>query len=170
MLRVAGLVVALLLAGCGQSYVYMRADGQDFGADPALYKQFETDSMVCQGETHRGGSPTGHGYNVAAGSGAAKDCMAAKGYLVVQSDLVDLKRQELAAKAVGAPEAAAAANGVAMERSKSSARGAAPSRPAPVAPAADAQSVLEQCSRISDKAARLLCFDRVTAKSSDNRR
>jgi hypothetical protein len=168
MLRIAGLVVALLLAGCGQSYVYMRADGQDFGADPALYKQFETDSMVCQGETHRGGSPTGHGYNVSAGSGAAKDCMAAKGYLVVQSDLVDLKRQELAAKGAGAPEAAA--NGVAMEKSKSSARGVAPSMPAPVAPAADAQLVLEQCSRISDKAARLVCFDRVTAKSSDNRR
>src|SRR5262245_31607244 len=162
MWRIAGLVVGLLLAGCGQSYVYMRADGQDLGADPALYKQFETDSMVCEGESHRDGSPTGQGFHSGAGSRAAKDCMAAKGYVIVQADLADLKRQELAAKGTGAPEAAA--NGAAMEKLKSSARGAAPSRAAPVAPAADAQSVLEQCSRISDKGARLVCFDRVAGK------
>src|SRR5262245_15558498 len=163
MWRIAGLVVGLLLAGCGQSYVYMRADGQDLSADPALYKQFETDSMVCEGESHRAGSPTGQGFHVGAGGGAAaKDCMAAKGYLIVQSELADLKRQEMAARGTGAPEVAA--NGAAMEKLKSSTRGAAPSRAAPVAPAADAQSVLEQCSRISDKGARLVCFDRVAGK------
>jgi hypothetical protein len=31
----------------------MRSDGQDIGGDPALYEQFETDSRICQGETHR---------------------------------------------------------------------------------------------------------------------
>ena len=85
MLRIAALAVALLLTGCGQSYVYVRADGQDIGGDPALYKQFETDSMICQGETHRqDGSPTGRGARVGASSGAANDCMAAKGYIVAQ--------------------------------------------------------------------------------------
>jgi hypothetical protein len=166
MLRIARLGVALLLTGCSQSYVYMRADGQDLGADPALYKQFETDSMVCQGESHREGSPTGQGFHVGPGGGAVKDCMAAKGYLIVQSEMADLKRQELAAKAVGAPEAAAP--GGAMEKQRSSG-GAAASRATPVGAAADARPVLEQCSRISDKAARLACFDRATAKSSDNR-
>lgn len=168
MLRIARLGVALLLTGCGQSYVYMRADGQDFGADPALYKQFETDSMICTGEAHREGSPTGQGFHVGAGGADAKDCMAAKGYVIVQSDLADLKRQELAAKTGGSPVAAAPS--VAMERLKPSPGGAVPSRAAPVATAADAQPAFEQCSRISDKTARLACFDRATAKSSDSRR
>jgi len=163
MLRIAALAVALLLTGCGQSYVYVRADGQDIGGDPAIYKQFETDSMICQGETHRqDGSPTGRGARVGASSGAANDCMAAKGYIVVQSEVADLKRQDLAAKAAGAPEATAP--GVAMEKPRSSTGGAAALRAAPAA----APPVLEQCTRISDKAARLECFDRAAAK--DNRR
>lgn len=168
MLRIAGLVVALLLAGCGQSYVYMRADGQDFGADPALYKQFETDSMICTGEAHRAGSPTGQGFQVGAGGTGAKDCMAAKGYVIVQSDMADLKRQELAAKAAGSP--VAPAPGVTMEKLKSPNGGTPASRAAPVATAADTQPAFEQCSRIPDKAARLACFDRATAKNLDNRR
>jgi hypothetical protein len=169
MRRIGALGVALLLTGCGQGYVYVRADGQDIGGDPALYKQFETDSMTCQGETHRqDGSPTGQGSRVGASTGAAKDCMAAKGYLVVQSDVADLKRQDLAAKAAGAQEATAP--GVAMEKQRLSPGGAAALRQAPVPPAADAPPVLEQCARISDKTARLQCFDRAAAKNLDSRR
>ena len=55
MFRIAALGVALLLTGCGQSYVYVRSDGQDIGGDPALYKQFETDSMMLSGR----GAPAG---------------------------------------------------------------------------------------------------------------
>ncbi len=51
MLRTTVLALAALMLGaCSQGYVYMRADGRDFGEDPALYKQFETDRMTCQGE------------------------------------------------------------------------------------------------------------------------
>src|SRR5271169_6963924 len=107
MLRIGALGVALLLTGCGQSYVYLRADGRDIGGDPALYKQFETDSMTCQGEVHRQGPPTGWGVSVGAGGASVNDCMAAKGYTVVQSELADLKRRDLAAKAGNAPDGAA---------------------------------------------------------------
>ena len=145
-MRIAALGVALLLTGCAQgSYVYARADGRDLSSDPALYKQFETDSMACQGESFRQGSTAGRGGgSFGANSALASDCMTAKGYLVVQSDVADLKRQELAAKTGNVPAAAA-------------------SRPAPVPLAADASPVLDRCSRISDKAARLECFDRAAA-------
>jgi hypothetical protein len=171
MLRIAAFSLALLLVGCGQgqgqSYVYIRADGQDPGADPALYKQLETDSMICQSQAHQGGGPTiGRGDHAGAGSTAVNDCMATKGYLVVQSDSADLKREELAAKATGSPEVAAHA--VAREKLKSSNGGTAALRTAPVPD--DGQPVLEKCTRISDKAARLLCFDRAAAKGSDSRR
>ena len=162
MWRIGALGVALLLTGCGQSYVYLRADGRDIGGDPALYKQFETDSMTCQGEVHRQGPPTGWGVSVGAGGASVNDCMAAKGYTVVQSELADLKRQDLAAKAGNAPDGAA--SGVATTG------GAAALRPAPVPRAAKSPSVFEQCTRISDKAARLACFDRATVKGSDSRR
>jgi hypothetical protein len=160
MLRIVGLAVALLLAGCGQSYVYIRADGHDIGSDPALYKQFEIDSMTCQGEVHRQGAPTGRGVSVGAGGGAVNDCMAAKGYTVVQSELADLKRQDLAAKAGSAPDGAV--SGVTG--------GAAALRPAPALRAAESSSGFDQCTRISDKAARLACFDRAAVKGSDSRR
>jgi hypothetical protein len=165
-LRIAALGVALLLTGCGQSsYVYVRGDGQDLSGDPALYKQFETDSMTCQGEAHRQGAYAGRGgTSVGANSGLANDCMTAKGYLVVQSEIADLKRQELAAKTGAAPEATA--HGIAMEKLKSSNGGAAAaSRAAPAPLAADASPVFERCSRISDKAARLECFDRAATKN-----
>lgn len=163
MLRIAAFSLALLLVGCGQgqgqSYVYIRADGQDLGADPALYKQLETDSMICQSQAHQGGGPTtGRGGPAGAGNTAVNDCMATKGYLVVQSDLADVKRQELAAKATGSPEA----HSVATEKLKSSTGGAAALRTAPVPD--DGQPVLEKCTRISDKAARLVCFDRAAAR------
>jgi hypothetical protein len=162
MLRIVGLAVALLLVGCGQSFVYIRADGRDIGSDPALYKQFETDSMTCQGEVHREGAPTGRGVSVGAGGGAVNDCMAAKGYTVVQSELADLKRQDLAAKAGSAPDGAV--SGVATTG------GAAALRPTPAPRAAESSSVFDQCTRISDKAARLACFDRAAVKGSDSRR
>jgi hypothetical protein len=168
MLRIAALTVALLLTGCGQSYVYVRADGQDIGGDPALYKQFETDSMICQGETHRQESSSARGPSVGANSGAVNDCMTAKGYVVVQSEVADLKRQDLAAKAANTPEAAA--HGVAIEKLRSPTGGPAALRAAPVPLAADASPVFERCTRISDKAARLECFDRAAAKNSDSRR
>ena len=169
MLRIAAFSLALLLVGCGQGngYVYIRADGQDLGADPALNKQLETDYMLCQSQAHRGGGPTtGRGGLVSAGATAENDCMATKGYLAVQSDLADLKRQELAVKATGAPEVAA--HSVGTEKLKSSTGGAAALRTAPVPD--DGQPVLEKCTRISDKAARLVCFDRAAAKGSDSRR
>ncbi len=169
MLRIGALPLALLLTGCGQSYVYMRADGQDISGDPALYKQFETDSMTCKGERHRyDASPTGRGASVGGSGVAVNDCMAEKGYIVVQSEVADLKRQDMAAKAAEkAQRDAAAAAPPAIEKLRSSTGGAAASR---AAPAADALPVFEQCTRISDKAARLECFDRAAAKNSDGRR
>jgi hypothetical protein len=169
MWRIAALGIALLLTGCGQSYVYVRADGQDISGDPKLYQQFETDSMTCQGEMHRyDASATGRGLSVGGMGGGVNDCMAAKGYIVVQSEVADLKRQDLAAKAGNASEAAA--HGVAIEKLRSSTGGAAALRVAPVPLAAAAPPVLEQCTRISDKAARLECFDRAAAKNLDSRR
>jgi hypothetical protein len=165
-LRIAALGVALLLTGCAQGgYVYVRADGRDLSGDPALYKQFETDSMACQGESFRQGSTAGRGGgSFGANSALASDCMTAKGYLVVQSDVADLKRQELAAKTGNVPEATA--HGVGIEKLRSSSGGtAAASRGAPVPLAADASPVLDRCSRISDKAGRLECFDRAAAKN-----
>ena len=161
MLRIAALSLALLLTGCGQGYVYIRADGRDIGSDPALYKQLETDSMTCEGEVLRPGRPTGRGFSAGSGGGSINDCMAAKGYTVVQSELADLKRQDLAAKAGNAPDGAA--SGVATTG------GAAALRSAPVPRAAESPSVFEQCTRIPDKAARLACFDRAAVKGSDSR-
>jgi hypothetical protein len=116
MLRTAALVLAALmltgLTGCTASYVYMRADGRDFAEDEALYKQFETDRMTCQGEGHSGNIPTNAAYHSTGNvDGRARDCMGQKGYIVVQSDMADLKRQDLAAKAAekAQREAAAAA-------------------------------------------------------------
>ena len=104
MLRTAALVLAGLmlagLTGCTASYVYMRADGRDFAEDEALYKQFETDRMTCQGEGHSGNIPTNAAYHSTGNvDGSARDCMGQKGYIVVQSDMADLTRQDLAAKA-----------------------------------------------------------------------
>ena len=162
MSRIAALSLALLLTGCGQGYVYIRADGRDIGSDPALYKQLEIDSMTCEGEMHRGiGRATGRGFSAGSGGGSINDCMAAKGYTVVQSELADLKRQDPAAKAGNAPDGAA--SGVATTG------GAAALRSAPVPRAAESPSVFEQCTRIPDKAARLACFDRAAVKGSDSR-
>jgi len=116
MLRTAALVLAALvlagLAGCPASYVYVRADGRDFAEDQALYQQFETDRMTCDGEGHSGNIPTNAAYHSPGDmSGSARDCMGKKGYTVVQSDVAELKRQDLAAKAAekAQREAAAAA-------------------------------------------------------------
>jgi hypothetical protein len=167
-LRIAAFTLATLwLAGCGQSYVYVRADGQDISGAPALYKQFEGDSMICHGETHRQESSSGWGPNVGANSGAVNDCMTAKGYVVVPSEMADLKRRDLAARAANTSEAAA--RGVGIEKLAPTGAPAA-LRAAPVPLAAGASPVLERCSRISDKAARLECFDRATTKNSDSRR
>ncbi len=165
-MRIAALGVALLLTGCAQGgYVYVRADGRDLSGDPALYKQFETDSMACQGESFRQGSTAGRGGgSFGANSALASDCMTAKGYLVVQSDVADLKRQELAAKTGNVPEATARGVGIVTLRSSSGGT-AAVSRAAPVPLAADASPVFERCSRISDKVARLECFDRAATKN-----
>ena len=114
MLRTSALVLAALmltgLTACTQSYVYMRADGRDFAEDQALYQQFETDRMVCQGERHNADSPTTAAYH-GAGDMGGRDCMGQKGYIVVQADLADMKRQEIANKAAekAQREAAAAA-------------------------------------------------------------
>jgi hypothetical protein len=116
MLRTAALVLAGFmltgLTGCTASYVYMRADGRDFAEDQALYKQFETDRMTCQGEGHSGNIPTNAAYHATGNvDGSARDCMGQKGYIVVQSDMAELKRQDIAAKAAekAQREAAAAA-------------------------------------------------------------
>jgi len=78
MLRTAALVLAALmlagLAGCTASYVYVRADGRDFAEDQALYQQFETDRMTCQGEGHSGNIPTNAAYHSPGDmSGSARD-------------------------------------------------------------------------------------------------
>ena len=117
MLRTAALVLAALmltgLTGCTASYVYVRADGRDFAEDQALYQQFETDRMTCQGEGHSGNIPSNAAYHSTGDVGGnARDCMGKKGYTVVQSDVAELKRQDLAAKAAekAQREAAAAAH------------------------------------------------------------
>ena len=104
MLRTAALVLAALmltgLTGCTASYVYVRADGRDFAEDQALYQQFETDRMTCQSEGHSGNIPSNAAYHSTGDVGGnARDCMGKKGYTVVQSDVAELKRQDLAAKA-----------------------------------------------------------------------
>jgi hypothetical protein len=119
MLRTAALVLAALmltgltgLTGCTASYVYVRADGRDFAEDQALYQQFENDRMTCQSEGHSGNIPTNAAYHSTGDVGGnARDCMGKKGYTVVQSDVAELKRQDLAAKAAekAQREAAAAA-------------------------------------------------------------
>jgi hypothetical protein len=78
----------------------VRADGRDFAEDQALYQQFETDRMTCQGEGHSGNIPTNAAYHSTGDIGGnAPDCMGKKGYTVVQSVMAVLKRQDLAAKA-----------------------------------------------------------------------
>jgi hypothetical protein len=113
MLRATVLALAALMLGaCSQGYVYMRADGRDFGEDPALYKQFETDRMTCQGEAHGTDVPSSAAYRSGGPSGDnGRDCMTGKGYLVVQSDVAETKRREIAAQAAekAQREAAAAA-------------------------------------------------------------
>jgi hypothetical protein len=60
----------------------MRADGRDFAEDEALYKQFETDRMTCQGEGHSGNIPTNAAYHSTGNvDGSARDCMGQKGYI-----------------------------------------------------------------------------------------
>jgi hypothetical protein len=106
------LLVVLPLAGCGANYVYLRADGQDLGSDPALYQQFEKDSGICLSEidTISGLPAWGSGTNdVAGGGNAARECMREKGYLVVQADVAALKQQDLAAKAAEKAQRDAAA-------------------------------------------------------------
>jgi outer membrane biosynthesis protein TonB len=113
MLRATVLALAALMLGaCSQGYVYMRADGRDLGEDPALYKQFETDRMTCQGEAHGTDVPSSAAYRSGGPSGDnGRDCMTGKGYLVVQSDVADAKRKEITAQAAekAQREAAAAA-------------------------------------------------------------
>jgi len=106
---------AVALAGCGSGYVYLRADGKDLSGDPALYQQFETDRMICQGEGHSTDGSVQTAFSSVKGApgaaGVSQDCMADKGYLVVPADLAALKQQDLAAKAAekAQREAAAAA-------------------------------------------------------------
>jgi hypothetical protein len=113
MLRTTALVLAALMLGaCSQGYVYMRADGRDLGEDPALYKQFETDRMTCPGEGHGTDVPSSAAYRSSGPSGDnGRDCMTGKGYLVAQSDVAEMKREEIAAQAAekAQREAAAAA-------------------------------------------------------------
>ena len=113
MLRTTVLVLAaLMLCACSQGYVYMRTDGRDLAEDPALAKQFETDSMTCQGEAHASDISVSTAHHGAGGaSNGPRDCMAEKGYTVVQSDVAELKRKEIAAQAAekAQREAAAAA-------------------------------------------------------------
>jgi hypothetical protein len=85
MLRTAALVLAALmltgLTGCTASYVYVRADGRDFAEDQALYQQFETDRMTCQGEGHSSNIPSNAAYHSTGDVGGnARDCMGKKGY------------------------------------------------------------------------------------------
>jgi len=101
LLRTAVLLLAVLaLAGCSADYVYLRADGQDLGGNPALYQQFEKDSVLCRSEVSDSGAPIWGGATNAAADGIARQqCMKDKGYLVVPADLAALKQQDLAAKA-----------------------------------------------------------------------
>jgi hypothetical protein len=111
MLRATVLVLAaLMLCACTQGYVYMRADGRDFGEDPALYQQFETDRMTCQGVAHGNDIPSNATIHSTGAMGDnGRDCMAGKGYLVVQSDVAELKRKEIVAQAAEKAEREAAA-------------------------------------------------------------
>jgi len=104
-LRTACLVsAALVLAGCTLSthFVYVRADGQDMTANPALYDQYEADRAICQGQTVSGNlQPLGFGgySGSTAGNDIFQDCMAKHGYTVMSAEAAAAKQQEMAAAA-----------------------------------------------------------------------
>jgi hypothetical protein len=118
------LAAALALGACGMvaRFAYIRADGQDISADPALTQQFNKDSAACQSERHRGGGSYDARYsdNISAQGEAVQDCMEEKGYIVVMERDADAKQQELAAKAA--------------EKARREAEAAAPPPPPPPPP------------------------------------
>jgi hypothetical protein len=119
------LAAALALGACSSMvarFAYIRGDGQDISADPALTQQFNKDSAACQSERHRGGGSYDVRYsdNIAANGDAVQDCMEEKGYIVVMERDADAKQQELAAKAA--------------EKARREAEAAAPPPPPPPPP------------------------------------
>jgi hypothetical protein len=132
MVRLAYLpFAALLLVGCAQNTIYLRADGQVAANDPVLRQQFEMDRTVCRGEmqkadlsgvTFTGGGLAGAVAAAERGQAAgqvAQGCMASKGYVLVREDEAPAKQQELAA--------------IAAEKARREAAAAAPPPPPPSA-------------------------------------
>jgi hypothetical protein len=99
MLRLGGVLLAsAALAGCAYEIsqpqpkmVWLRLDGQRGAGNPVLSQQFETDRTACLGPTQQGYEPS------QAVDTAAKNCMAAKGYIQVPEDQAEAKSEELAA-------------------------------------------------------------------------
>ena len=119
------LAAALALGACSSAltrFAYIRADGQDISADPALTQQFNRDNAICQSERHRGGGGHDSRYtdNIAAQGDAVQDCMEEKGYIVVMERDADARQQELAAKVA--------------EKARREAEAAAPPPPPPPPP------------------------------------
>ena len=83
MRKVALLLWLFALTSCAEKTIYLRTDGQDMTANPALHQQFELDRTVCQSEP-----------------GDDKDCMAVKGYVSVPKEQAAAKQRQLAAIAV----------------------------------------------------------------------
>src|ERR1700751_1834815 len=77
----------LALTSCAEKAIYLRTDGQDMTANPALHQQFELDRPVCQGEP-----------------GDDKDCMAVKGYVSVPKEQAAAKQRQLPAIAAQSEE------------------------------------------------------------------
>jgi hypothetical protein len=107
----AMLAGALLLFGCAQQVKqsWVRLDGQSIRENPLFLQQYETDSMICTGETQKANLQSNAYCQGIAGcvvAGAvrgnqlqtvANGCMAQKGYVLVPEDQAAAKAAELRA-------------------------------------------------------------------------
>lgn len=122
MRKFAVMAGALLLFGCAEQVKnsWVRADGQSIRQSPAFMQQYETDSMICNGETQRANlQSTAYCQGIAgcAVAGAvrgnqlqtvANGCMAQRGYVLVPEDQAEAKAAELRALQPPPPVVAAA--------------------------------------------------------------
>lgn len=104
--------IAIALFGCATKpevqMVWMRADGQRVGSNPALQSQFELDKIACNGEMQKAGlSGTQFcrsGVDCAIASSVrgnqmeavGKGCMADRGYLYVSVDEAEARMSAMA--------------------------------------------------------------------------
>ncbi|MCX7312160.1 MAG: hypothetical protein NTV56_10640 [Alphaproteobacteria bacterium] len=102
------LASAALLAGCVSDMTYIRTDGRNVSADPALEQQFQKDNAVCSGETERARTAappiTTSGLPGAVATATLTDaldkveqtCMSQKGYALVYQNVAEVRLAEFA--------------------------------------------------------------------------